>query len=134
MKHKPDSHKVSQTLDGVDAFHAEEFSGQDDVALSEFQVVPVFGDLLHGSEALQLPLLPPALLPQRLQLPAQFVQLLHQLLHPPLLLHHVVHRVVVVAGDEGARSQGILLFQRGGRRRGRSRDGAGGGWRRGSRV
>lgn len=124
--------RVSQTLDGVNAFQCgEEFSGQDDVALSELQVVPAFGDLLHGSEALQLPLLSPALLPQCLQLPAQFVQLLHQLLHPLLLLHHVVHRVVVVAGDEGARSQRVLLYQSGGRSW--SPDWAGG-WRGGSGV
>lgn len=103
--------KVSQPLAGVKAFHrAEKFSGQDDVALSELQVFPAFGNLLHGSEALQLPLLPPALLPQRLQLPAQFVKMLHQMLYPLLLLHHVVQRVVVVAGYEDAHSQGVLLF------------------------
>lgn len=96
---------VSQALDGVDASQrGEEFSGQEDVGLSGLQVGPALGDLLHGSEALQLPLLPPALLPERLQLPAQFVQLLHQLLHTPLLLHHVIQSVVVVVGDEGARS------------------------------
>lgn len=66
--------RVSQPLDSVNAFKCgEKFSGQEDVALPELQLIPAFGDLLHGSEALQLPFLPPALLPQRLQLPAQFV-------------------------------------------------------------
>lgn len=126
--------RVSQTLDSVNAFKCgEKFSGQDDVALPKLQVVPAFGDLLHGSEALQLPFLPPALLPQRLQLPAQFVQLLHKLLHPLLLLHDVLHRVVVVARDEGARSQRVLLFQRGGWKwRWRRKRYGGGGWRGGA--
>lgn len=91
----------SQRTDGLDSLQdVVDLFGKDNVAVS--QRLGVALDLAHGSEALQLPLLPPALLLHRLQSLTQLLHLLLQLLDASLLLHRVLHRVVVVAGDEGA--------------------------------